>query len=373
MQARLALRILGEIMGWPDAKAQEEFRWLSLMARLKYDAYEDFRAGARFIESFLTWLQQFTPADRQFMYDLLRRRLIYIGGDEIQRLVDLFYPRTLERRLLREIAKRMDIPTYKVWTTPLASQEFKKHLRKTLIMALSDGARIDQLRRATYGVLSNEQFVGMTQVDDEKWKDVLENLRKELGDPAAKFSHLVLVDDFLGTGSTVLREEGGEWKGRLPRFRQTLDGVPGGEAAIFETGWSLQVHHYVAIPKSIQAVEKRTAKAGEVLGTTKWFRSVDFTYELGLGEELSLETDKQFVALSEKYYNSSIETDSTRKGGYDRMNLGYGKCALPVVMGHNTPNNSVALLWYECEPRVHEGKDEPEMRPLFRRRQRHLT
>ena len=274
---------------------------------------------------------------------------------------------------MREIAKRMNIPPYKVWTTPLAMQEFKKHLRKTLIMALSDGARIDQLRRATYGVLSNEQFVGMTQVDDEKWKDVLDKLRKDTGDAAAKFSHVVLVDDFMGTGSTVLREEAGEWTGRLPRFRRTLDGIPDGEAAIFEVGWTLQVHHYVAIPKSIQAVESRAANAAQALDPSKWFGSVEFSYELGIAEELSLETDERFVALSETYYNSSIETRSTRKGGYDRMNLGYGKCALPLVMGHNTPNNSVALLWYECEPQSHNGKDEPEMRPLFRRRQRHVT
>src|SRR5262245_30267006 len=115
MESRLALRVLGEIMGWSDEQAETEFRWLTLMARLKYDGYEDFRAGARCLESLAIWLQQFAKEDRAAAYDFVRRRLIYIGEAEIQRLVELFYPRTLEKRLLREVATARSIPPYMVW------------------------------------------------------------------------------------------------------------------------------------------------------------------------------------------------------------------------------------------------------------------
>jgi len=59
MNQDLALRVLGQIMAWNDEQARDEFRWLRLMARLKYDGYRDFQAGMRFIESLATWLQQF--------------------------------------------------------------------------------------------------------------------------------------------------------------------------------------------------------------------------------------------------------------------------------------------------------------------------
>ncbi len=63
-------------MNWSDDRAREEFRWLRLMARLKYDGYRDFQAGMRFIESLVTWLQQFKPAERETAYGFVRKTLV---------------------------------------------------------------------------------------------------------------------------------------------------------------------------------------------------------------------------------------------------------------------------------------------------------
>jgi hypothetical protein len=52
---------LGDLMGWDEERAHIEFAWLRLMSRLKYDGYQDFLAGMRFIESLTDWLQQFLP------------------------------------------------------------------------------------------------------------------------------------------------------------------------------------------------------------------------------------------------------------------------------------------------------------------------
>ena len=56
------------------------------------------------------------------------------------------------------------------------------------------------------------------------------------------------------------------------------------------------------------------------------------------------------------------------------MKLGYGGCALPLILDHNTPNNSMPLLWAETvgSPKVDGMAAVPAMRPLFRRRQRHI-
>ena len=371
MESRLALRVLGEIMGWSDEQAEKEFRWLRLMARLKYDGYEDFRAGARCLESLATWLQQFAKEDRSAAYEFVRRRVIYIGESEILRLVELFYPRTLEKWLLRQVATARSIQPFAVWTDAATRQEFMKLRRQTLIMALSDGARIDQLRRATTRILSNEQFVAMTQIDDVKWDDLLKKLRREHQN--AKFTQVVLVDDFIGTGSTVLRYEDKTWTGRLRRFRESIERAPGGIDALFEPGWKVLVHHYIAAPGAIEGIRERERKARSELGAGQWFPEVHFTRELALPEDVRVVNDATLVSLTEKYYNSSVETDSTRKGGYDKINLGYGACALPLVLDHNTPNNSVPLLWAECEAREKDGKTEPEIRPLFRRRERHVS
>ena len=79
-------------MRWSDERALDEFQWLRLMARWKYDGYSDFLAGVRFIESLVTWLQQFDIEDRELAYKFVRKYLVYISQSEIKRLVEIFYP-----------------------------------------------------------------------------------------------------------------------------------------------------------------------------------------------------------------------------------------------------------------------------------------
>ena len=76
-------------------------------------------------------------------------------------------------------------------------------------------------------------------------------------------------------------------------------------------------------------------------------------------------THPKFWPLTQKYYDASIEDKHTDVGGGD-VRLGFGGAALPLILEHNTPNNSVALLWAETD-----GVEGVPMRPLFRRRQRH--
>jgi hypothetical protein len=75
--------------------------------------------------------------------------------------------------------------------------------------------------------------------------------------------------------------------------------------------------------------------------------------------------------LTQTYYDPSLRTKHTDVGGVTHLGLGYGGCALPLVLEHNTPNNAVALLWAETAGGDRDGVAAPAMRPLFRRRQRH--
>ena len=74
-------------------------------------------------------------------------------------------------------------------------------------------------------MLGNEQFVQGTQVDTEKWKDLLDNLREGLNDPNARFRLVYLVDDFAGSGTSFLRfdEETKKLKGKLLRFKDSVE------------------------------------------------------------------------------------------------------------------------------------------------------
>jgi hypothetical protein len=367
----LSLRVLAQVMAWSDERASHEYAWLNFMGSLKYDSYSDFRAGMRFTESLATWLQQFPAAERETAYSFIRNRLVFIGISETEHLVEQFYPRVVHERILRTVASRHGVPDYRALAAPLMRQEMDQLLRKTLFLGLSDGARIDVLRHTNAGRLNNEQIVPTTQLDPEKWQGLLADLRKSLGDDSAKFEAVYLVDDFTATGTSFLRpgEKPDTWKGKLKKFRDSIIPV---KDEILSDDWSLYVHHYIASFAAKEKLQESINKSSSYFEDMGWGAPL-LSYGTVLHENLPLSVvngDNDFMALTDAYYDPAIETEHTRVGGVDRINLGYGGCALPVILEHNTPNNSVALLWAETpggtDPTVHA------MRPLFRRRQRHV-
>lgn len=383
MNLDLGLRVLSEIMDWDDDRAREEFQWLRLMARIKYDGYRDFQAGMRFFESLATWLQQFERSERETAYAFLRRSLVYVGPSEMQRLVEQFYPSTVRERLVRTVAAARNIPTYRVLADKEAHAAADRLLRQTLFMGLSDGARIDIVRHSNAGLISNEQLVLAMQLDKDKWQDLLDKLREDLKDKTASFRLVYLLDDFAGTGTSFLRynQAKEKWSGKLMRFRDSIENAQAAMGAdrIFSEDWELCVHHYIVSSAAAEAIQRRQREAETVLKGEGWAKQVHVSFGATLQRDLPIGSvagrDDAFIALTKKYYDPIIRTHHTDVGGAKHLGLGYGACALPLVLDHNTPNNSVALLWAETEggdrnDDVAPGKA-PPMRPLFRRRQRH--
>lgn len=362
------------IMGWDTDRSTAEIAWLSLMARMKYDGYQDFRAGVRFVESLADWLQQFPlPQERQAAYDFVRNHLVYVSPAEMNHLVELFYPVTVQWRLMEEAARLHSIPRYRVWAHPAATARYARLLRQTLFIELSDGARIDVFRRSNAGLISNEQVVTAPRITRAKWDDLLKDLRedKTINDPTARFAFVFLVDDFIGSGTTLLRrgKDGRGWNGKLYRFWKDLEDEDVLESH-FDPDWTLCVHHYLATHNATTTAADRQTEA---LAERKregegWFDRVRFSYGMVLPSNLPIDQagHSAFFELIQNYYDDSIEDKHMKVGG-DDARLGFGKCALPLVLEHNTPNNSVALLWADTVG----TKGQHAMRPLFRRRQRH--
>jgi hypothetical protein len=365
MNQELAYRMLSELIGWTRDEAMREFAWLGLIARLKYDGYRGYVAGARFFESLIDWLQQFEKGDRAAAYAFVRRRLIYVGPYELQHLVDLFFPETVQRLLRDTAAKRLQVPPYRVWSNADAAKGYNRLLRQSLFLGMSDGARIDAFRRTNVGRVKNEQVWPAMDVDDERWDDAINDLRNDLGDSSAQFATVFLIDDFVASGLTLLRKEGGEWKGKLPRLWKKLKPLT---KTHLESGFELVVHHYIAGAQAEAGLLERHRELVAARGDD-WFGSVSFTFGTVFPDEIRVQqpADEAFVRLVDKHYNKNIMTKSMLVGGEDGR-LGFSACGLPLVLEHNTPNNSVALLWAEAD----SDASQPEMRPLFRRRQRHL-
>ena len=379
MNQDLGLKVLGRIMNWPDDRARQEFEWLRMMARLKYDGYRDFQAGMRFVESLATWLEQFAQHERETAYAFVRYTLVYVGPSEIQRLVEQFYPRTVQDCLFHMVANEIGIEPYRVLASTNAQRMSERLRRQILFMGLSDGARIDTIRRTNSGVLSNEQFVQGTQIDTEKWKDLLDHLREDLKDPEARFRLIYLIDDFAGTGTSFLRfdDKKRKWKGKLLRFKDAMESANAalGDDKLFEDNWQLGVHHYIVSSAADGEIKKRLDETADTFGEG-WAGVTGTSFGMVLPPDLPINTvsghHDDFIKLTQVYYDPIIRTKHTDIGGVTHLGLGYGGCALPLVLEHNTPNNALALLWAETDGGDRDGVRVPAMRPLFRRRHRHV-
>lgn len=370
----MALGLLAEVMGWTsdtDTVPAHEYAWLRLMSSTKYDGYADFRAGVRFLESLAIWLKQFDPADRPAAYRFVKERLVYISLSEMMRLIENFVPEVVTPILRQVVADELGCKPYEIWSTPDGAKCFNKHLRQTLFVGLSDGSRIDILRRANSGRLSPEQTVPMLNIDVGKWRD----LGKKLGSAheGATFERVFLIDDFTASGTTFIRETGGKWKGKLNTFNDMVLAAQRemGESFPLPKGYHLHVHHYVSSDQAHMALATRIEDAKQ-RWTQAWFGEVDVTEGLRLPADLKLSAprDAAILDLGERYYDHALYErikEHCDENGQSDMKLGYANCALPIVLDHNTPNNSIPLLWAET-PGANSAHP---MRPLFHRRDRH--
>ena len=78
---------------------------------------------------------------------------------------------------------------------------------------------------------------------------------------------------------------------------------------------------------------------------------------------ITKEKNPNLFKIAENYYDPKIEKKRSYQTG-DTSNpfLGYNGCALPIVLHHNCPNNSLNILWYDPQ--------EYDIRGLFPRIER---
>ena len=88
------------------------------------------------------------------------------------------------------------------------------------------------------------------------------------------------------------------------------------------------------------------------------FSACLMTFQIKRGEE------SEFNRLidHQDYYDHDIYDEHFKRGGAADARYGYGNCGLPIVLYHNSPNNSVALIM---------SYGDRKFRGLFPRVQRH--
>jgi hypothetical protein len=364
MNNPLAEQLLSKVMDWTPAEFSDFGLDIQAMASYKYDEYQQFSPGMRFTESLASWLGQFPAERRAVALEFVRRKLIFVSTAEINHLVSIAYPDHIRPLLLDLVAKQSGISRSRVRRLA-SSTEFEKLQRKTLFLGLSDGARTDVFRRSNK-LLSNEQVRQSHELSRERVSGLLDDLRKStqfVGDGSAAatetFEVVVLMDDFSASGISYVRaEKDGSISGKIAKFLRGL-----GSSAdplsklVIEGKYQVILMLLLASAKAEEHVRKGLEVLAKELGITV---TVVIVQRLPLAACIAEGQDPALDDLLRDHYDDDNETESTRLGGTD-LRYGFAGCGLPLVLSHNTPNNSIGLVW----------ADGSKMRSLFPRVTRH--
>lgn len=377
MNDNLAVSLLAKVAKWDDKRLSRELPKLSFMARTKYDSYSQFDPGFRFMSSFAQWMSQFDKEDVEIIYSALNEHLTFISSEQIKYLVDLMYSSKIKPFIRELSASKAGLSKYQLKKIE-NSQEYKIQKRLSLVVGLSDGSHIDILRR-TAG-FSNEQVLPMYYPNQEKLQDMYDELHKDnllKGANRNLFESLFLVDDFTASGTSFARKED-KFKGKIIKILKGLkpketssEGESGDESNIelsdlfVKDRIKVNALFCVATEEAIGNINREVCN---YLLDNDMNDLIQFNVDcvqLIKTEEIDLiksHPGLKSVLKKDKYYDwSSILTDSYRKGKHDEPYWGFNECGLFLVLSHNTPNNTMPVIW----------EDTSKFRGLFPRINRH--
>lgn len=373
MKDRLAEKILAKTMKWDALTLQNELSILQTMSSLKYDEYQQFINGKQFIESLALWLKRFEEKDRQLVYAFVRDHIIFVSEQEMQQLVSVAFEELIKEKIVQKAKKCVNRTTSSLCT---GKALYTYYQRKTLFLGLSDGAHMDYFRRHN-SFLTNEQVFMHYDFSEKKYAGMQKDLRDSLGQvypeldvSDERFESFVLIDDFSGSGISYIRkehtEDGDIWKGKIYKFLENILSKEQDTDNI-----SIHIVLYIATDDAVKNIRSNLElylkeKGKEITFTVG---AVQYVERIELNPDLEDVLKRDYDTHDNDEYESFID-EHFRKGNIEKPYLGFNGCCLPLVLYHNTPNNSIAALWYGWNKKSSERlarKDEA----LFPRITRH--
>lgn len=343
MRTALAEKLLVKIMEWDSTQISSERPLIQALSNFKYNEYQQFSIGTRFIESLVKWLKQFeTLEERNIAYNFIKQKLIFISNDQMLHLVNITFSDKINPFLIRKSALILDINPY--WVCRITnSEEYKSIIRRSLFIGLSDGSRIDQLRRSSG--LNNEQVIPTYQINQEKVDDMIEELKKSK--VSESYNTVFLIDDFTASGTSYFRMEGEDRKGKIFKVISALYNKTSELYSLIDHSEPADINiiFYIATEESISKLRNEITKWKEEF-THNFNFSIDIVQKIEDDVKINSTDNKEFVELSKKYIDKEIIDVHFKKAKHENYFLGYNECALPLILVHNTPNNSMPLLWW---------------------------
>lgn len=367
MNSNLANRLLSSVMEWDASDLTLERPLLEFMGSMKYDAYDRYMPGTRFMSSLVQWLNQFDEEDRKPIFEFIKEKLVFVSPSQMNYLVDLLYDSNIRLILQKKATYNAGMPTYMLCNKEVERQ-FAIEKRSSLVIGLSDGAHTDILRRSAG--FNNEQVLTNYYPDTKKLDEMLKKLRddKIMEGENSFFRNIFLVDDFTASGKSFVRYDDSDkdFHGKLPKIidelcvenkydsKEKMENVK--HLSYLLDPYKDKVHIDILFCMATRKAENNIRNGLKNYLNSRGFNKVTFEIHIVQPLEDSLSEaicgDEQLMKIlqKEKYLNKVVsDSEAYKVGQKERPYLGFDECALPVVLSHNTPNNSLPILWQDSD------------------------
>lgn len=347
MKSELAEGILKAVVDWDVDRFAKELQDIQVIAEYKYNDYQQYTHGMRYVESLALWLRKFSPSEIDIAYTLIKKRLIFISEEQMRQLISVSFEMCMKEYLLLQTKNYCKASS--ISDSTMRKRIFNIMRRKALFLGLSDGSHMDYFRRQN-PMLSNEQVFINYDFSNERALGMKDSLKQDLttlckdtgyslNEDDSNFRTFFLIDDFSASGISYIRMEDGKWKGKIPKFYNLL-----GDIGFPKEDISIHVVLYIATDEALMHIR---SNASDFLKSHKCRVTVDAIQRIS-GVEL---TDAEEDLLRRNYELNAVKSSGFvdshfRKGKTQKPYLGFNECSLPLIIYHNTPNNSFPILWY---------------------------
>lgn len=185
----------------------------------------------------------------------------------------------------------------------------------------------------------------------------------ELSEKCKDIEHVVFIDDLCGSGSQATSDT--NVKRCVEKLRKLKNCPKISYLMLFGTKDGIKVVRNATIDKSglklfdeVEAVMELNESYQCFGKDSRYFRKMGREYKEKCRAMSSKYGEILIDKILDKDYSRKLD-DKTRKELIRHRSLGYGDCQLLLALHHNTPNNTLPIIWFD--------EDEETWVPIFKR------
>lgn len=162
-----------------------------------------------------------------------------------------------------------------------------------------------------------------------------------------------MIDDFTASGTSFIRKDINQYKGKLTKIIDKFFNSKVNETSreLLLPNVDIHIIFCLATQCAILHIENLLSEFIKSRGLEDRIsfdvRCVQIIPNR-VADEIKNDTTLVDIIKKEKYINKkNVGTKSYKVGHGEQEYFGYGDGALPLVLSHNTPNNSILVLWQD--------------------------